>query len=343
MEQVAIKKIKNVFEDLVDAKRILREIKLLMHFQEHENIIHILDIITQPPNIRDFKDLYIITDCYECDLDRIISSTQTLTEGHNQYFLYQILRGLKYVHSANVLHRDLKPSNILVDANCDLAICDFGLARGVIAEELTPLTEYVVTRWYRAPELLCECSNYDSAVDIWSVGCIFAEILHRSPILTGKSYQHQLELVIKMLGKPKPEDMGFIRDVEILKVINKIQVPEETKYFAKMFPDASPMAVDLLKKMLRFNPKKRVSVTEALAHPYLSELHKESDEPVCPSAFNFDFELFYPDEMPKTLIQDEIYVEMLKFTSRFGHTDSAASEGKFGGEGKYSPLTDDDL
>jgi serine/threonine protein kinase len=144
--------------------------------------------MTMPPDRRDFKDLYIVTDCYECDLDRIISSTQTLTDGHHQYFLYQILRGLKYVHSANVLHRDLKPSNILVDANCDLAICDFGLARGV-SGDLDGMTEYVVTRWYRAPELLCENPSYDSAVDMWSVGCIFAELFVRRPLLKGRDYK----------------------------------------------------------------------------------------------------------------------------------------------------------
>merc|ERR1711871_1024485 len=119
----------------------------------------------------DFSDAYIITDLMESDLDRIISSSQPLTEQHFQYFLYQILRGLKYIHSANVLHRDLKPSNLLVNSNCDLAICDFGLARGINANADDTLTEYVVTRWYRAPELLTDNRTYGSAVDVWSVGC----------------------------------------------------------------------------------------------------------------------------------------------------------------------------
>jgi serine/threonine protein kinase len=93
-----------------------------------------------------------------------------------QYFLYQLLRGLKYIHSANILHRDLKPSNLLLNANCDLKICDFGLAR--TTSETDFMTEYVVTRWYRAPELLLNCSEYTAAIDIWSVGCIFMEILN---------------------------------------------------------------------------------------------------------------------------------------------------------------------
>lgn len=118
----------------VAAKRILREIKLLNHFGAHDNVIAVSDIMTGPPNTQDFHTLYIVTKLYECDLERIVSSGQTLTDQHYQYFVYQILRGLKYIHSANVLHRDLKPGNLLVNSNCDLCICDFGLARGVSAE-----------------------------------------------------------------------------------------------------------------------------------------------------------------------------------------------------------------
>lgn len=158
--KVAIKKIKDTFCDVVDAKRILRELKLLRHLNSHENIISIFDIMSVPPNTPHFDDIYIVTNLMESDLERIIRSKQVLTDQHLQYFLYQILRGLKYVHSANVLHRDLKPSNLLVNANCDLALCDFGLARGFDVAGVDVLTEYVVTRWYRSPELLCECVTY---------------------------------------------------------------------------------------------------------------------------------------------------------------------------------------
>lgn len=113
-----------------------------------------------------------------------------------QYFLYQLLRGLKYVHSANVLHRDLKPSNLLLNANCDLKIADFGLAR--TTSETDFMTEYVVTRWYRAPELLLNCSEYTAAIDIWSVGCILGEIMTRQPLFPGKDYVHQLRLITEV-------------------------------------------------------------------------------------------------------------------------------------------------
>ncbi len=142
------------FQDEIDAKRILREIKLLKHLK-HENIVGIVDMM--PPMYRyvdDFNDVYIVSELMETDLYRIIYSKQSLSIDHVQYFIYQVLRTLKYIHSANVLHRDLKPSNLLVNSNCDLKVCDFGLARGVFdSEQMNEgkrplLTEYVVTRWY---------------------------------------------------------------------------------------------------------------------------------------------------------------------------------------------------
>jgi mitogen-activated protein kinase 1/3 len=113
-----------------------------------------------------------------------------------QYFVYQLLRGLKYVHSANVLHRDLRPSNLLLNAKCDLKIGDFGLARTTTETDF--MMEYVVTRWYRAPELLLNCSEYTQAIDMWSVGCIFGEIVTREPLFPGKDYVHQLRLITEV-------------------------------------------------------------------------------------------------------------------------------------------------
>jgi mitogen-activated protein kinase 1/3 len=149
---VAVKLVKSAFNDLIDAKRIVREVKLLRHF-EHDNVVSILDIF--PPDSPDFEDIYIIMDLMDTDLHRVIYSNQSLTNEHIQYFLYQLLRGLKYVHSANVVHRDLKPSNILVNRDCELKICDFGLSRGFEeGQEDSDFTHYVVTRWYRAPEVI---------------------------------------------------------------------------------------------------------------------------------------------------------------------------------------------
>jgi len=123
----------------------------------------------------------------ETDLHRVIR-TQDLSDDHCQYFIYQTLRALKAMHSADVLHRDLKPSNLLLNANCDLKICDFGLARSAAAVEDNSgfMTEYVATRWYRAPEIMLTFKEYTKAIDVWSVGCILAEMLNGKPLFPGK-------------------------------------------------------------------------------------------------------------------------------------------------------------
>ncbi len=204
-----MKKVQNAFEDLVDAKRILREIKLLRHF-EHENVISILDMF--PPKSTDFEDIYIVTCLMETDLHRVVYSKQGLSDEHFQYFVYQILRGLKYLHSANVIHRDLKPSNILVNKNCDLKICDFGLARGFRDREHDDpnLTDYVVTRWYRAPEVVLLASEYTKAIDVWSVGCILCELVGRKALFTGKDHLDQIKKIIDVLGMPSEADLQWL-------------------------------------------------------------------------------------------------------------------------------------
>src|ERR1700709_883140 len=164
----------------------------------------------------------------ECDLAAIIRSGQPLTDAHFQSFIYQILCGLKYIHSANVLHRDLKPGNLLVNADCELKICDFGLARGFSVdpeENAGYMTEYVATRWYRAPEIMLSFQSYTKAskyglifqridltivVDVWSVGCILAEFLGGKPFFKGRDYVDQLNQILHYLGTPNEETLSRI-------------------------------------------------------------------------------------------------------------------------------------
>ncbi|CCI46282.1 unnamed protein product [Albugo candida] len=316
-EKVAIKKVSKAFEDLVDAKRILREIKLLQHF-DHENVITIVDLLP-PISIEFFEDVYIISDLMETDLHRIIYSRQPLSDDHVQYFLYQILRALKYIHSANVLHRDLKPSNLLLNSNCDLKICDFGLARGVEPEaDNMELTEYVVTRWYRAPEIMLSTKEYTKAIDIWSTGCIFAELLGRKPLFPGDDYIHQLQIICDKLGTPTEEDLHFVTSEKARRFM-KSQPKCPKIPFARVFPAAKPTAIDLLEKMLIFDPEKRISVEDALAHPYLESLHNEEDEPVALEAFSFDFE---KEALTKKRLQELIIEEICRF-----HPDVASAMG----------------
>lgn len=306
-EEVAIKKISKAFDNIIDAKRTLREIKLLRHM-DHENIIAIKDII-RPPKKEAFSDVYIIYELMDTDLHQIIQSNQPLTDDHCQYFLYQLLRGLKYVHSAKVLHRDLKPSNLLLNANCDLKIGDFGLARTTTETDF--MTEYVVTRWYRAPELLLNCSEYTAAIDVWSVGCIFGEIMTREPLFPGKDYVHQLRLITELIGSPDDSSLGFVRGNHARKYVKELpRYPKQQ--FSARFPSMSPVAVDLLEKMLVFDPSKRITVDEALCHPYLESLHDNNDEPVCSSPFHFDFEQSFLTEND---VKELIWKESVKFNS----------------------------
>eukprot|EP00871_Galdieria_phlegrea_P000372 jgi/Galph1/1335/GphlegSOOS_G5968.1 len=288
-ELVAIKKITKCFDHTTDARRILREVKLLRHFR-HENIISLKQIL-RPPSFELFEDVYLVTELMETDLHQIIVSKQALTEEHFQYFIYQILRALKYVHSADVLHRDLKPSNVLVNGNCDIKICDFGLARSASFNELGGefMTQYVATRWYRAPEIMLSFRHYDKSVDIWSVGCIFAELLGRRPLFPGKDYMHQLRLITDILGTPSAQDIEYVESDKALRFIRSLPKKSPVPW-KKLYPEASDQALDLLDRMLLFDPRKRCSVEEALAHPYLSSLHDPSDEPLCESKFSFEFD-----------------------------------------------------
>lgn len=312
---VAIKKVGNAFADLTDGLRILREIKLGAHF-DCEFIVRITDL-GPPASLSDFSDVYIMSELMETDLHRIIYSRQALTDDHLQWFLYQMLCALKYMHSANVLHRDLKPSNILLNADCSLKVCDFGLARGV-HEESHELTEYVVTRWYRAPEIMLSCQEYSKAIDIWAVGCIYAELLGTKPLFPGDDYIHQLRLIVDVLGSPSDEDTLFIRSNRarsfMAKLTGKPKVP-----WTSLFPKANPVGLDLLDRMLQFNPDKRISVDEALAHPYLASLHSPEDEPTCPAHFDFAFET---EVLDKGTLQQLMYEQVRQY-----HPELAPSVG----------------
>ncbi|KAH7713392.1 mitogen-activated protein kinase 1 [Aphelenchoides avenae] len=215
-ERVAIKKL-SPFEHLTLCQRTLREIKILTRFK-HENIIDIRAIIRAPnvENVDVMKNIYIVQCLMETDLSKVLEaqrhSDKHLSNDHISYFLYQILRGLKYIHSANVLHRDLKPSNLLLNAACDLKICDFGLARvSDPGHDRTGfLTEYVVTRWYHAPEVMVNSKGYTKSIDIWSVGCILAEMLNNRPLFPAKHYVEHLNLILTVVGSPSQEDVQWI-------------------------------------------------------------------------------------------------------------------------------------
>ncbi|KAJ2787008.1 MAPK protein hog1 [Coemansia interrupta] len=294
-QSVAVKKIMRPFSSSVLAKRTYRELKLLKHLR-HENIISMSDIFISP-----LEDIYFVTELLGTDLHRLRQS-RPLEKQFIQYFLYQILRGLKYVHSAGVIHRDLKPSNIVINENCDLKICDFGLAR----VQDPQMTGYVSTRYYRAPEIMLTWQKYDVAVDIWSTGCILAEMFEGTPLFPGKDHVNQFSIITELLGTPPDDVIQTIASENTLRFVQTLP-PREPVPFKTRFPDIDPLAVDLLEKMLVFDHRKRITAAEALAHPYLETYHDEADEPVAESKFDWSFnDADLPVEEWKVMMYNEI-------------------------------------
>uniref|UniRef100_A0A8D8DDU8 mitogen-activated protein kinase n=1 Tax=Culex pipiens TaxID=7175 RepID=A0A8D8DDU8_CULPI len=208
--KVAIKKLARPFQSAVHAKRTYRELRMLKHMN-HENIIGLLDVFHPGGNTLDsFQQVYMVTHLMGADLNNIIR-TQRLSDDHVQFLVYQILRGLKYIHSAGIIHRDLKPSNIAVNEDCELKILDFGLARPTENE----MTGYVATRWYRAPEIMLNWMHYNQTVDIWSVGCIMAELLTSRTLFPGTDHIDHLTRIMFFCGTPGDELMQKITSEEV--------------------------------------------------------------------------------------------------------------------------------
>lgn len=308
--KVAIKKI-TPFDHSMFCLRTLREMKLLRWFH-HENIISILDI-QKPRDYESFTEVYLIQELMETDMHRVIR-TQELSDDHCRYFIYQTLRGLKALHSANVLHRDLKPSNLLLNANCDLKVCDFGLARSAASTDDNSgfMTEYVATRWYRAPEIMLTFKEYTKAIDVWSVGCILAEMLSSKPLFPGKDYHHQLTLILEVLGTPTMEDYYGIKSRRARDYIRQLPFTKKI-HFQTIFPKTSELAVDMLEGLLAFSPARRMTVENALKHPYLEDYHDPADEPTADEIpeefFNFDKD---KDSLSKDQLKTLIFEEIMR-------------------------------
>jgi len=273
--KVAIKKIARPFQSAVHAKRTYRELRMLKHMV-HENIIGLLDCFTPVCKLDEFCDVYMVTHLMGADLNNIIK-TQKLSDDHVQFLVYQIIRGMKYVHSAGIIHRDLKPSNIAVNEDCELKILDFGLARPTENE----MTGYVATRWYRAPEIMLNWMHYNQTVDVWSVGCIMAEMLTGKTLFPGSDHIDQLTRIMLLVGKPNESLLKKMGSDEARNYIRSLPQMEK-KNFNDVFKGANPLAIDLLEKMLELDTDKRITAEQTLAHPYLAQYADPSDEPDSP-------------------------------------------------------------
>lgn len=219
-----------------------------------------------------YEGLYCFQELMDYDLARVIYLAVQFSEFHIRSFVYQILCGVHFAHSANIVHRDLKPGNILVNSQGVLKIGDFGLARSLVSSPAavhSPITNYVATRWYRAPELILQQSNYGKPVDLWAVGCILAELYGRRPLMPGKSLLQQLHEIVKYLGSP-PRSLA--RSSWDLPVCNLLPIA-----WVSVYPFASEEALDLLGQLLVWEPSRRLLASQALRHDYLVSVSSQKE------------------------------------------------------------------
>ena len=375
----AIKIVGNIFTSLAKAKRFLREIRILRILSQHESIVELIDLVP-PPNPLKFNKLSIVFEFMPTDLKKIFRSKQYFSNLHIEYILYQILLGLKFIHTAGIVHRDLKPENIIINEECTIRICDFGLARGVTeniemkqkdihtqSKELllsqqeqekkekenkenikddekevnkkkkpkikSGLTKHVVTRWYRAPEviLLQQDRKHLYGIDIWSIGCIFGELLqmhhkncndykNRKVLFPGKTcfpfstkdpfdYQHrtdQLRVVFDLIGTPQSDEILKFRDKNVQIYLNNMTKCNK-KDLSKLFPSTKKTGIKLLQDMITFDVDKRITVQQALKSPYFDDVRDENAESRHTKIEKFEFEDIEIDDMTlRALILDEI-------------------------------------
>jgi len=274
---VAIKKCKKIFQSRTLAKRILREIRLL-RLMDHENIVKLRRVL-KPIDITDFNELYIVFEIMETDLAQIIRSPQVLRDEHIQYFTFQIALALQYLHGAGIVHRDLKPRNILVNGNCLVKVADFGLARIYNASnnnKVAPMTEYVCTRWYRAPEILVGWNCYSAAVDMWALGTIIGELIGRTPMLPGGDSIAQLDLIVQHLGKPPESFITQCKKPSFRQYLRQ-HADAEAVPFRELYPEyvknTGPI-FNLLGSLLQYDPAHRLNADETLRHPYIVGLYR---------------------------------------------------------------------
>ncbi|KAH7288446.1 hypothetical protein KP509_31G026700 [Ceratopteris richardii] len=237
---------------------------------------------------------------------------------------------VQYFTAANIFHRDLKPKNILANSDCKLKICDFGLARVTLngASSAMFWTDYVATRWYRAPELCGSFyTKYTTAIDIWSIGCIFAEVLTRQPLFPGKNVAHQLDLITDLLGTPSPDVIARIRNEKARKYLSAMRKKPPAQFQHK-FPNVHPQAVRLLRRLLAFDAADRPTAEEALADPYFKDLARIDREPSCQPAPKEELE-FEKKHLTKDDIRSLIYQEILEYHPQAMHNYASSRISSF--------------
>ncbi|XP_063050635.1 mitogen-activated protein kinase 4 [Engraulis encrasicolus] len=298
-QRVAVKKL--AMRDALSVKHALREVKITRRLQ-HENIVRVHEVLGpygQPlPAVLDFhfadlqlSAVYIVQECMETDLACLLEQGGALPPDHATLLFYQLLRGLKFIHSANVLHRDLKPANVLVNTEqLLLKIGDFGLARIVDPHYSHKgyLSEGMVTKWYRSPRLLLSPNNYTKAIDMWAAGCILAEMLSGRMLFAGAHELEQMQLILETVPVVREEDRQELQQVMPSCVSHGWRVKRS---LAELMPEVDTEAIHFLEQILTFNPMDRLTAEAALAQSYLRQYSCPEDEPTSQQPFRIEDEL----------------------------------------------------
>jgi cyclin-dependent kinase len=266
---LALKKIRLEAEDEGIPSTAIREISLLKQLQ-HPNIVRLYDVVHTE------KRLTLVFEFLDQDMKKFLdaSGEKGLEAFTIKSFLFQLLNGVSYCHQNRVLHRDLKPQNLLINLSGQLKLADFGLARA-FGIPVRSFTHEVVTLWYRAPDVLMGSKHYSTSVDMWSVGCIFAEMATGRPLFPGVSERDQLMKIFHLLGTPNISEWPEMEQLPEYKPDFPIYPPRD---LVTLFPTLDDLCLDLLKKLLRYDPKKRLSAAEAVAHPYFAEFHSSKEK-----------------------------------------------------------------
>jgi mitogen-activated protein kinase 1/3 len=343
--QVAVKRIENLFEELTDCKRILREFALLQRL-EHPHVIALYDFVI-PQDLKKFQEVYIIMEICDSDLKKLVKTDVVLEIDHIKTLMYGLLAGCRYLHSAGVIHRDLKPANVLCNRDCTVKVCDFGLSRTLPPDQLhiehkddegvpedaenasehpvvpatyrqkKNITKHVVTRWYRAPEVILKEPRQTAELDVWSCGCIFAELLQmlegyhfyeRGPLFPGHSCfplspahgrrsaggqargkYDQLMIILGIVGTPSADEVNRLTPGEGKTFLQSLSASPGKGIKSRLshIPDD---CLDLLTSMLRFGIMERSTVQRALDHPLLQSVRKPGHETTAASPIQFPFD-----------------------------------------------------
>jgi cyclin-dependent kinase 12/13 len=270
-EIVALKKVRMDQEKEGFPVTAIRELKMLRSLR-HENIVLLKEIVTgqnaKTSNVmRNRHEIYMVFEYVDNDLTGLLDTPSVIfTESHVKTYAKQLLEGLWYCHERQVLHRDIKGSNLLIDNHGTLKIADFGLAR-TYADNLRRYTNRVITLWYRSPELLLGAEEYGPEVDIWSVGCLLAELLTKRPLFPGKDESNQIDLIFRVCGSPNETVWPGWSQLGLASMI-KVDNYSVSSSLRQALPELSDTALDLISSLLDLNPKKRPTAHQALDHEW---------------------------------------------------------------------------